>query len=197
MKAKKTNYAGVIALLLLGAAGVYGVGFYIGRTPEAGKVPDAIRRDQPAVKGDPSPEPIQATELSSVKVFKPSSAGSDLSFEEATEAVVAGTNPIVFAVNRYLENAGITPKEARALSVELKEGVAYIDVTEKMQGSYGSSDERTLIQGLCKTLSQFPDVQKFQFLISGKPMEPWGNVDLSEPLDVRPKDDDQTKSPGA
>jgi spore germination protein GerM len=196
MKAKKTNYAGVIALLLIGAAGVYGVGFYIGRTPDASKVPDAIRRETPSVQKEPVNEPSQGTELSSVKVLTPKSKGSDLTFDETTEAVGEGKNPIVFAVNRYLENTEITPREARALSVEVKDGVAFIDVNEKMQGSYGSSDERTLIQGLCKTLAQFPEVKKFQFLISGKPMEPWGNVDLSEPLDVRPVDD-QSTSPGA
>ena len=35
MKAKRTNYLGVFALLLVGAAGVYGVGSYIGQTPDA------------------------------------------------------------------------------------------------------------------------------------------------------------------
>jgi hypothetical protein len=192
MKAKKTNYAGVIALLLLGAVGVYGIGFYIGRTPEAAKVPPDIRREKPLVQQEPSNDIKPASELSSVKVLSPRSKGADLSFEEATEAVTEGKDPIVFSVNRYLENAGITPKEAKALSVEVKEGVAYIDVNEKMQGSYGSSDERTLIQGLCKTLAQFPEIKKFQFLISGKPMQPWGNVDLSEPLDVRPADGQST-----
>jgi hypothetical protein len=197
MKAKKTNYAGVIALLLIGAAGVYGVGFYIGRTPEASKVPDAIRRETPSVQKEPENEPSHGTELSSVKVLTPKSKGGDLTFEETTEAVGEGKDPILFAVNRYLENTGITPKEARALNLDLKDGVANIDVNEKMQGSYGSSDERTLIQGLCKTLAQFPEINKFQFFISGKPMEPWGNVPMDEPLDVRPPDGDQSTSPGA
>lgn len=201
MKAKRSNLGGVIALLLIGAAGVYGVGVYVKKTPEAEHVAPAIHRT--SEDGNVKPADRASTDnQSSVKILTPKSKGADLSMDEATESVPDGTDAKVFAINRFLENTHITPSNARALSIDIKGDVAYVSFNEAMQKSYGSSDERTILQGLCKTLAQFPEVKKVQFEIDGKPMDSIGNVDLSQPLDVRNTEelspaDEKSTPPGA
>jgi hypothetical protein len=196
MKAKRSNYAGIIALLLVGAAGVYAFGLYVGKTPDAQKVPVTLRRTE---EGKPPPPAAEATreDQASATVLTPKSEGGNLTFESKTESVPTGTDPIVFAVNRYLENSHLVLAGAKALHAEVKEGTANIDFTEAMEKkSLGSSDEAALLQGISKTLSQFPEVKKVQFFISGKPMSSLGNVDLSQPLDIKDLDAGST-TPGA
>jgi len=189
MKAKRSNSAGVIAMLLIGAAGVYAVGFYIKKTPEAQNVPPPLHRTQ-SDKGNVG-QP--ADQKSSVKIITPESHSGDLKLNQTDESVPTGTDPILFAVNRFFENSHITTPDAKVLNVDVKEGVALINCTEAMDKGHGSSDEQALIQGLSKTLSQFANVKKFQVLVSGKPVS-WGNIDMSEPLDVTPPDDSSTKT---
>src|SRR5579862_2454617 len=168
MKGKRSNYAGVIALLLAGAVGVYAIGVYIKKTPDAENVPPAIHRmnttANPGDKATPSTEGQQ----SSVTIVTPHSAKGELSLPTKDVEVPQGQDPILFAVNGFFAGSHITPPEAKALGVEVKDGVALIDCTEAMEKSYGSSDEQAIIQGLRKTLAQFPSVQKVQLFVSGR-----------------------------
>ncbi|HVT13801.1 MAG TPA: GerMN domain-containing protein [Fimbriimonadaceae bacterium] len=195
MKAKRSNFAGVIALLLVGAAGVYAIGLYIGRTSEAQNVPSAIHRTSRTDENAPASQ-SNKTDNSSVKVLTPKSQNGNLTMEQTTENVPDGADPIVFAINRYLENSHITPPEAKILKVEVKDGDALIDCTEAMDKTYGSSDEEALIQGLTKTLAQFPEIKNAKFYVSGKQIESWGNVDLTPGLDIK-EPDDSSKPSGA
>jgi hypothetical protein len=184
----------MIALLLVGAGGVYAVGVYIGKTPEAQKIPSPLRRDSQSTEHSKPSNQATGHQKSSAVVLTPKSKGGDVSFDATTEDVPEGTDAMVFAVNRYLENSHIVPSGAKAIGAEIKGGVAYIDCTEAMDKTYGSSDEMTLLKGLGKTLAQFPGVTKMQFLVSGKPISSFGNVSLDSPVDVVDKDDSTTKS---
>lgn len=194
MKAKRSNLAGVVAMLLVGAAGVYAIGLYIGRTSEAQNVPQALHRTSRTDEAAPSTK-TGATD-SQVKVLTPKSQGGNLSMDQATESVPAGTDPIVFAVNRYLENSHLLPAGAKVLKVEVKDGVAMIDCTEAMDKTVGSSDEEALIKGLTKTLGQFPEITTAKFYVSGQQIQSWGNVDLTPGLDIK-NPDDTSKTTGA
>lgn len=195
MKAKRSNLAGVLAMLLVGAAGVYAIGLYIGRTSEAQNVPQALHRTSRTDAGASPSDQATKTD-SQVKVLTPKSQGGNLSMEQATESVPSGTDPVVFAVNRYLENAHILPSAAKILKVEVKDGVAMFDCTEAMDKTVGSSDEEALIKGLTKTLGQFPDISTAKFYVSGQQIQTWGNVDLTPGLDVK-SPDDTSKTTGA
>jgi hypothetical protein len=180
---KRNNPVGVLALLLVGAAGVYGVGMYIKSTPDAQKVPDAIRRSAPNAHIEIQ---IPAQHLGDTAVvLTPESHNGEVTFKETSEAVPKGADPIVFAVNRYLENSHIAPSGAKALSEQIKDGTVMIDCSEAMEHTYGSSDEQALLQGLSKTLSQFHGIKKMQFLISGTPIETFGNVLIKDGADLQ------------
>ena|SRR5579862_1222842 len=186
MKAKRSNYTGLIALLLVGAAGVFAVGVYIKRTPEAQNVPSQIRRDSRNADNEAG---HSTSKQSTATVLTPKSKGGDLSFDKSDEPVPSGTDPIVFAVNRYLQNSHILPSTAKAISEQVDaNGVAQIDCTEAMDKTVGSLDEQALIQGLSKTLTQFPNVKKAKFFVSGQVIYTWGNVDISDGIDVTNSD---------
>lgn len=180
---RKTNLTGVVLLLVVGAAGVFGVSWYLKDTPEARTVPVGARRQEPQTRVSER-APDHSTQTQSVSIFTPRATSGDWSFDQRTEEVPVGTAPIVFAVNRYLEQLPFVPSRARAVAVEVKDRVAYIDCTEAMEKTYGSSDEGILLQGLGRTVGQFPDVDRMEFLVSGTPIDSFGNVDASQGLDV-------------
>jgi len=197
MKAKRSNYAGMIALLLIGAAGVYAIGVYIKRTPEAQDVPAAIHRaNHRDAKGSTPTDQADPSRKSSVTILTPKSDKGNLSFDESTDQVPEGQDPIVYVVNRYLQNSHILPSTARALSVQVQEGIAKVDCTEAMDKTVGSADEATLLQGFSKALSQFENVKKVQFFVSGRAIDSFGNVDISQGIDVKDPDGSSTQ-PGA
>ncbi len=175
---RKTNYGAVIALMLAGAGGVAAVGMYVKNTPDAAQIPPALRRS--SLGHEAQKVPVRAKD--SAEILIPRSSGGNLSFEKSTEKVPTGADPMVFAINRYLENTHFA--KGHALSCTVVDGLAHIEFDPAFQSSYGSSDEETLLQGLSKTLGQFPEVKKMQFFINGSPVESIGNVDLSQPLDV-------------
>lgn len=180
---RKTNFTGVVLLLLIGAAGVFGISWYLKDTPEARSVGPAARRQEPQTRvTERAPE--HSTQKETVSIFTARPTSGDWTFDQKPEEVPAGTSPIVFAVNRYLEQLPFVPRRARAVAVEVKDRVAYIDCTEAMQKTYGSSEEGILLQGLGRTLGQFANVDKMEFLISGTPIDTFGNVDASQGLDV-------------
>lgn len=186
-------------LMLMGAGGVFAVGYYVAGNKQAREVPVEIRREDKPLARTSRPEPEVSTQveresLTRVIVFTPSVKGEDLSFSTHKEKVPAGTQPMVFAINRFLENTGIMPAGARAVAVEVKDGVALVDVSEPFAQTFGSFDERTLLNGLGKTLAQFDGVKKMQFFISGKPVETLGNVDLTSPIDVTPEPEASTQN---
>lgn len=199
MTKTKTNYLGAFALLFVGAAGVYGVGTYINKTPNAAKVPDAVRRheDSPAVKHRPAPDVetsvVKQTEESAT-ILTPESKDGNLTFTSKKESVPAGVKPIIFAVNRYLENTGFVSKRAKAIGVDLKDGVAHIDVTEAFETTYGTMDEQTVLEGLQRTLGQFKEVDKAMFFVSGKQVTSLGNADLTAPIEVIRPGSESTQS---
>jgi hypothetical protein len=195
MKSKRTNYAGVIALLMFGAVGVLAIGFYIKKTPEAQQVPPAIHRQ--ANKPDNVQQPDKA-KTSTAVVLNPHSKNGELTFDSAVEPVPEGKDPRVFAINRYLQNCHILPPEAKALSIDVKEdGTAYVSCTEAMDKTYGSSDEAALLQGFDKTLGQFPEIKKVIFEVSGKPIDSFGQVDISQGMDITGPGDAPSTQTGA
>lgn len=190
MKKAKTNYVGALALLLIGAGGVFAIGSYIKSNPDAQHVPANVRRPEPSKQHENRPAPDvevttnHETERERVLVLTPESKDGNLTFTSKMETVPSSQKPIVFAVNRYLENTGFVDKKAKALSVDIHDRVAHIDVTEAFETSYGSSDEQTVLQGLQKTMGQFTDIDKFAFYVSGKQVTSLGNADLTDPIEV-------------
>ncbi|WP_418791950.1 GerMN domain-containing protein [Phosphitispora sp. TUW77] len=77
------------------------------------------------------------------------------------------------------------PEEAKLISVEVVDGVAFVNFSREMQTKHwgGSAGERMTSQSVAHTLAQLPEVEKVQFLIEGKKEEAiWGHGYTGEPV---------------
>lgn len=78
------------------------------------------------------------------------------------------------------------PREARLLSVQVVEGVAYVNFSREVQTRHpgGTTGERFTIQAIANTLStNNPAIRLVQYLIEGRVEEAiWGHATTSEPI---------------
>nr|WP_320148298.1 GerMN domain-containing protein [uncultured Anaeromusa sp.] len=78
---------------------------------------------------------------------------------------------------------GLLPKEAKIKGLWIKDEIAYVDFSEAIIQSAGSTSERLLVAAIVNTLTEFPEVQSVQFLVEGKRRATLqGHLDISEPL---------------
>jgi germination protein M len=78
----------------------------------------------------------------------------------------------------------IFPKDTKVLGLNIKQGVAYVNLNQKAtQLNVGSSGEELAVASIVNTLTKFPDVFQVKILIEGKETESLaGHVDISGPL---------------
>jgi hypothetical protein len=95
----------------------------------------------------------------------------------------------VFAVNEFLTQAAFLPKGARLVSARVHDGLAELDFSPEVAKTYGTDDERTLVNGILTAVGQFPEIKSATFLSGGKPIDSLGNIDLSEPQPVQRPDE--------
>jgi hypothetical protein len=164
-------------LALIGLAVVAGLGYYAKFGP-ANRVPAELAAPKRV-------EPVEAeANEPEVRVMTPSYAGDKLQFTEAKSKPGTGENPMVFAVNSFLSTSKVVESQARLQSVKVKDGVAYLDFSAAFGQTYGTEDEQTILEGVCRTMGQFKSVDRVQFLVQGKPLDTLGNVELTEPIPV-------------
>ena len=169
-----------VAMLAIGVLGLGALAAYV-KYGGASTVPVQIRRETPigtpSAKKDDSPD--------SVELVTPTREGTELKLGKHRSDVPAGEDARLFAINHFLHESNIAPSDARAVGIQVKDGVALVDVSPSFNQTYGTFDEEALLKGLCATLAQFKGIDKVQFFVEGKPVETLGNVDLSEPIPVR------------
>ncbi|HBE79403.1 MAG TPA: hypothetical protein DDW65_16760 [Firmicutes bacterium] len=78
----------------------------------------------------------------------------------------------------------IFPKDTKVLGLDIKHGVAYVNLNQKAtQLNVGSSGEELAVASIVNTLTKFPDVFQVKIVIEGKETESLaGHVDISGPL---------------
>lgn len=171
----------MIGLVAVGILGLGALAAYV-KYGGADKVPEESRRvrsiQQPADKPDPARK-------ESVDLVTPSREGLDLKLGKHQSDVPAGEDARLFALNHFLQQSKIADPKARAVGIQVKDGVALIDVTPEFNQPYGTFDEEAILKGITATLAQFPDIEKVQFFVEGQPVTTLGNVDLTDPLPVR------------
>ena len=77
------------------------------------------------------------------------------------------------------------PAETELLSIEIKEGTAYVDFSDEIQTRHpgGSTGEAFTVNSIVNSLTELPEIKQVVFLVEGKPIETLaGHLDLSEPV---------------
>lgn len=108
----------------------------------------------------------------------------DLSFSNSIATVPDKENRYLFAINAFLKAAKVTEPKAKAISAVVRGKVLFIEFNEAFATGYGTEDEETLVNGVCRSAGQFSEVNQVQFMFNGKPLETLGSVELSSPLSV-------------
>lgn len=78
------------------------------------------------------------------------------------------------------------PPEARLLSIEVEDGVAYVNFSKEIQTKHwgGSTGETFTIVSLANSLAELDGIEKMQILIEGEKIESLaGHYDCSEPFE--------------
>lgn len=119
-----------------------------------------------------------------VTTLTPTYTGGQFGTKPDTKEPPKGQDPMVFALNDYLDKVPAVPKDADVKTVTVKEGIATIDFNEKIYAGYGAEDEQIIVRGLLRVMAQFPEVKSVLFTTDGQPLDSLGAIDLSSPQPV-------------
>lgn len=191
------RYPFALIAILLSAAGVGTMAVYVHQNPRAITPAAAQTQSGASVNQSVNNQPAQGE----ATVFVPSMSTSGISFTSSKAAVPPGRDPKEFAINQFLQASGITPPNARALGVDVHDGLAIVSFNEAFRHTYGSFDEKMLIDGICRNLGQFPGIKEVTFQIEGQNLGTLGSADLSQPVPVLTSDaqanDDSAPAPSS
>jgi hypothetical protein len=108
-----------------------------------------------------------------------------IAFTKQETTVPEGQDEKVFAVNEFLKASQIAPPDAQALLVDLREnGTAVISFNKAFEQTYGTFDEKKMLDGLASSLGQFPDVNVIVLEVDGVQLKTLGNADITDPIPV-------------
>lgn len=119
-----------------------------------------------------------------VEVVRPRDTGEEVVNERTKVQVPEGQDPMLFAVNSFLRDSKIAPEGAQAVKATLVRGELTLDFNTDFDRTYGSEDERVLVDGILRSLGQFKDVRNVRFTINGEQVETLGHLDLTTPQAV-------------
>lgn len=173
-----------LAIILASALGAGALAVYVHQNPKAVTPPAAVSTAPPPAKVDASQQPVAPT----VSVFVPSMGEKGITFTVSAQTVPDGRDPKEFAINQFLTASEITPPNARALGVDVRDGLAVVSFNNAFRRTYGSFDEKMLIDGICRNLGQFPGIKETEFQIDGQNLGTLGSADLSQPVPVLTSD---------
>ncbi|MBL8060497.1 MAG: GerMN domain-containing protein [Chthonomonas sp.] len=179
---KPTN--GLWAVLLAGGLVAGSVAAWVQINTDR-TIPPSERRLPTQRNGKPVQPQPDSTKRETVTVIKPRYEGDAIKYDRHHSEVPEGENKMVFAVNEYLRESGIAPKEARATKAHLSEkGELKLEFNDAFDRTYGSEEERSLVDGILHSLGQFKEIVNVQFFIGDQPMETLGHIDLTAPQPV-------------
>ncbi len=119
-----------------------------------------------------------------VTVLTPRYSDDKLLFDKTQKTSPEGQDAMVYALNEFLAGSKVTPTDARAESCTVKDGVAMVEFSKAFDRTYGTEDEHTVVEGILRTMGQFPEISSVQFNVGGQPLETLGNIDLTTPQPV-------------
>jgi|GEM_PF-1258701 len=183
MGISKNRNALALGIIAIGTASLAGLGIYASNSKANTTKPNVEQAAAPQTSNvdvtvTPDDERDQTTTLT------PNLDGEDLKFDKEKKTPPAGVEPMAWTVDQYLRTLTSVPKEAHVLGVSVDNFIATVDFSKEIEAGYGTTDEQTLVNGVLTVMSQFKDVNAVKFTVEGKPIDTFGNIDLSEPQRV-------------
>jgi spore germination protein GerM len=155
-------------LFLIIAALAIGVGIWLRLTP--------------APPPEPPPPPTQA------KIYIPKvNSQGELTYESRPVAIRNPETAYKEVFEKLIQESGVFPQGTRLVGVSVHNGTLQLNFSKELTDNFsgGSDDEAALVNAISSTAGSFPNVERVQILVEGKPVESLGgHIDLSQALPV-------------
>jgi hypothetical protein len=172
------NRGAIIAAFLLSAVGLAGVATYVMQTPQAQRVPDAMRR-QSNTETPNQPDAPVAEKMQKVRFVKLNGEKLELS---APVEIPISKGPALYSTNETIQALGLT--EIRCLGIDIDHGVATLSMNPAVESGFGSMAESEFIEALSKNLGQFENIDSFRLTVEGTTIESLGHFEIENPTKV-------------
>ncbi len=172
-----------VATVFVSTIGLGALTLYVIKEPHAVTPPQFVKIAKPVSQPNIS-------ELTSVSYFVPKMTTQGILFSVHTAKVHQGEDPMTVAINSFLAKTNIAPPHSRLIGEQVRNGIAHLAFSADFQQTYGSFDEKMLIDGLRRNAGQFAGVKEISIEINGQPIQTLGSGDLSSPLPALTSDND-------
>jgi spore germination protein GerM len=128
---------------------------------------------------------------SKVEIYtvSPSGSGADDGLVPQTISLKPGASqsPARAALNALIRSKNSPlPPGTHLRGIKIDDGLATVDLSREFQQNFhgGDTAESQTINSILTTLGQFPNIDRVQILVEGKPIEALSQLPISAPLDV-------------
>lgn len=136
----------------------------------------------------PAPPPAPPKPPSEAKIYIPKvNPQGELTYESKPVAIQNPETAYKEVFEKLIQESGIFPQGTRLLSASVHNGTLQLDFSKELSSNFtgGSDDEAALVNAISSTAGSFPNVERVQILVEGKPVESLGgHIDLSQALPV-------------
>jgi germination protein M len=136
----------------------------------------------------PAPPPTPPAPPREARIYLPKvNAQGELTYESKPVAIQNPNAAYTEVFETLIRESGVFPKGARLLGATIRDGMLQLNFSPELTQNFegGSDDEAALVNAITSTAGSFPNIERVQILVDGKPVESLGgHIDLSHALPV-------------
>jgi hypothetical protein len=185
----------VFLVFLVAALGLGALAEYVRNTPDAARVPTALRRDANPPLSSPNPrishprvtgndDQVAESTQRAPAFFLPVVKSGKVELSEPAPQVPDGADPKAYLANEALKSMSVG-EGAKVLGVDVRNRTALLELNSAfVDHGFGSTEEGQVVEALQRVMGQFDDIDKVQLMHSGEPIDSLGHIDLGEAIPV-------------
>ena len=136
----------------------------------------------------PAPPPTPPAPPREARIYIPKvNPQGELTYESKPVAIQNPDAAYTEVFETLIRESGVFPKGARLLGATIRDGMLQLNFSSELTQNFegGSDDEAALVNAITSTAGSFPNIERVQILVDGKPIESLGgHIDLSHALPV-------------
>jgi germination protein M len=136
----------------------------------------------------PAPPPTPPAPPREARIYLPKvNAQGELTYESKPVAIQNPDTAYTEVFERLIRESGVFPEGVRLLSATVQKGALQLNFSSELTENFagGSDDEAALVNAITSTAGSFPNIERVQILVDGKPVESLGgHIDLSQAIPV-------------
>ena len=136
----------------------------------------------------PAPPPPPPAPPREARIYLPKvNPQGELTYESKPVAIQNPDTAYTEVFETLIRESGVFPKGARLLGATIRDGMLQLNFSPELTENFagGSDDEAALVNAITSTAGSFPNVERVQILVDGKPIESLGgHIDLSQAIPV-------------